>query len=82
MGVRACRALPDGRLLSVNGLGVLEQFDFSWREWPAPSPSSSAAVAAPAGAVGVGGVTEEKGHALLEEKEEAVEDRGEGEGNR
>lgn len=70
MGVRACRALPDGRLLSVNGLGVLEQFNLSWREWHAPSP---------AGAVGVGGVTEEKGHAVLEEKED---DRGEGEANR
>lgn len=45
VGVRACRALSDGRLISVNGLGVLEQFEYSWREWQESMNDATAAAA-------------------------------------
>lgn len=48
VGVRACRALADGRLLSVNGLGVIEQFDYAWRDWQQPAAETAAAVPAAA----------------------------------
>ena len=86
VGVRACRALPDGRLLSVNGLGVLEQFDFSWKEWHAPltppEPEAAAADAMDVGGGVFGGVVEEKGQTAEESYGRREEDYDEGKAKR
>ena len=57
MGVRACRVLADGRLLSVNGLGVVEQFAFSWRDWHVPAAATASSYAREQGEAGVGAET-------------------------
>ncbi|CAB1115756.1 unnamed protein product [Ectocarpus sp. CCAP 1310/34] len=71
VGVRACRALADGRLLSVNGLGVIEQFNYAWRDWQLPASDSSAVAAATATGVETAAEGEEE-EAEEEEEEEGV----------
>ncbi|CBN78887.1 conserved unknown protein [Ectocarpus siliculosus] len=70
VGVRACRALADGRLLSVNGLGVIEQFNYAWRDWQLPAADSSAVAATTETGIetAAGGEEEEE----EEEEEEGV----------
>lgn len=71
VGVRACRALADGRLLSVNGLGVIEQFDYAWRDWQ--QPAEAAVVAAAAAASGGAGMM-----TAVAEDVEGCDEEGEG----
>lgn len=80
VGIRACRALADGRLLIVNGLGVLEQFEYSWRDLHSSPVPSSAPAAATTGDDAQGGgeaVVEEQGEDLGSHEE--TESRGYGE---
>lgn len=76
VGVRACRALADGRLLSVNGLGVIEQFNYAWRDWQQPAGAAAAAAATAAAATGVTAA-----EAAAEEAEGLGEDGDEDEGD-
>lgn len=72
VGVRACRALPNGRVLAVNGLGVLEQFEYSWKDW---NPPASAA----AGEDGDGDTRLERGDGAAGGEEDGeVEAKGQG----
>ncbi|CAM9336477.1 unnamed protein product, partial [Ectocarpus fasciculatus] len=79
VGMRACRALADGRLLSVNGLGVIEQFDYAWRDWQLPAAAAAAGAdssSAVAAATATGAETAEEEE---EEEEEVVGGDSEGE---
>lgn len=81
VGVRACRALADGRLLSVNSLGVIEQFDYAWRDWQLPA-AAAADAAADSSAVSTVAATgaETAAEREEEEKEEEEEVGGDSEG--
>lgn len=82
VGVRACRALADGRLLSVNGLGVIEQFDYAWRDWQQPAgASAAAATATAAAAASAAGVTAEAAAEAAEEDAEGFDEHGHGDGD-
>ena len=73
VGVRACRALADGRLLSVNGLGVIEQFDYAWRDWQQPAGAAAAAAA------GVAAAGETAAPAV--DESEGLDEEGDGDGD-
>lgn len=74
VGVRACRALADGRLLSVNGLGVIEQFDYAWREWQQPAGAAAAAAPAAAGVTAAADAAAEEADGVDEDGDGDEED--------